>query len=54
MSVFLTPPIIFKEFIDQIYKISDKNEKLNNLIKLKNFQFNFKNYELIFDKQKKK
>ena len=50
----LTPPILFKEFIDQIYKISDKNGKLNNLIKLNNFLFNFKNYELIFDNTNEK
>ena len=50
----LTPPIIFKEFINQIYKIFDKNVKLNNLIKLNNLQFNFKNYELIFDNTNEK
>jgi len=50
----LTPPILFKEFISQIYKIYEKNENSKNLVRFKNFQFNFKNYELVFDSTNKK
>ncbi len=50
----LEPPIIFKEFIYQINKIMDNNESSINVIRFKNFQFNFKNYELIFYKTNKK
>ena len=49
----LKPPIILKDFINQIYKICKKNENLKNLVKLKNLQFNLKNNELIFDGTKK-
>ena len=52
--IILKPPIIFKYFINQIYKICKKNENLKNLVKLKNLQFNLKNNELIFDGTKKK
>ena len=50
----LNPPIIFKEFINQIYKIFKKNENSKNLVRLKNFQFNLKNFELIFERTNKK
>tara|TARA_A100001011_G_scaffold379669_1_gene445988 strand:+ start:62 stop:715 length:654 start_codon:yes stop_codon:yes gene_type:complete len=50
----LKPPIILKDFINQIYRICKKNENSKNLVKVKNFQFNFKNNELIFDGTKKK
>ncbi|MAZ46680.1 MAG: hypothetical protein CMM98_03805 [Rickettsiales bacterium] len=52
-SIF-NPPILLKEFISQINKIYTKNENLNNSIKFKNFQFNFKNYEIIFDSNNQK
>ena len=50
----LNPPIIFKEFISQVYKIFKKNENSKNLVRLKNFQFNLKNFELIFERTNKK
>jgi DNA-binding response OmpR family regulator len=50
----LKPPIILRDFINQIYKICKKNENLKNLVKLKNLQFNLTNNELIFDGTKKK
>ena len=50
----LNPPIIFKEFINQIYKIFKKNENSKNLVRFKNFQFNLKNFELIFERTNKK
>ena len=50
----LNPPIIFKEFISQIYKIFKKNENSKNLVRLKNFQFNLKNFELLFERTNKK
>jgi len=50
----LNPPIIFKEFISQVYKIFKKNENSKNLVRLKNFQFNIKNFELIFERTNKK
>ena len=50
----LNPPIIFKEFINQVYKIFKKNENSKNLVRLKNFQFNIKNFELIFERTNKK
>ena len=50
----LNPPIIFKEFINQVYKIFKKNENSKNLVRLKNFQFNLNNFELIFERTNKK
>tara|TARA_B100000963_G_C22501056_1_gene613817 strand:+ start:22 stop:675 length:654 start_codon:yes stop_codon:yes gene_type:complete len=50
----LTPPILFKEFINQVYKISKKNVNMSNIVRFKDFEFNVKNYELIFDKINKK
>ena len=50
----LNPPIIFKEFINQVYKIFKKNENPKNLVRLKNFQFNLKNFELLFERTNKK
>ena len=50
----LNPPIIFKEFIGQVYKIFKKNENSKNLVRLKNFQFNLKNFELIFERTNEK
>ena len=50
----LNPPIIFKEFINQVYKIFKKNENSKNLVRLKNFQFDLKNFELIFERTNKK
>ena len=50
----LNPPIIFKEFINRVYKIFKKNENSKNLVRLKNFQFNIKNFELIFERTNKK
>ena len=50
----LNPPIIFKEFINQVYKIFKKNENSKNLVRLKNFQFNLKNFELFFERTNKK
>ena len=52
--ITLKPPIIFKEFINQVYKIFKKNENSKNLVRLKNFQFNLKNFELIFERTNKK
>ena len=52
--ITLNPPIIFKEFINQVYKIFKKNENSKNLVRLKNFQFNLKNFELIFERTNKK
>ena len=51
---FLTPPILFKEFMNQLHKINKKNGNLNNVVVLKNLQFNSKNYEVIFDRTNKK
>ena len=53
-ATILKPPIILKDFINQIYKICKKNENSKNLVKLKNLQFNLKNNELIFNGTKKK
>ena len=50
----LNPPIIFKEFINQVYKIFKKNENSKNLVRLKHFQFNLKNFELLFERTNKK
>ena len=51
---FLKPPILFKEFISQVFKISKKNGDVSNTVRFKNFEFNLKNYELIFDRINKK
>ena len=51
---FLTPPILFKEFMNQLHKINKKNGNLSNVVILKNLQFNLKNYEVIFDRTNKK
>ena len=51
---FLTPPILFKEFMNQLHKINKKNGNLSNVVVLKNLQFNSKNYEVIFDRTNKK
>ena len=51
---FLKPPILFKEFISQVFKISKKNGDVSNIVRFKNFEFNLKNYELIFDRINKK
>ena len=50
----LNPPIIFKEFISQVHKIFKKNDNPKNLVRLKNFQFNLKNFELFFERTNKK
>ena len=50
----LNPPIIFKEFISQVHKIFKKNDNPKNLVRLKNFQFNLKNFELLFERTNKK
>ena len=51
---FLSPPILFKEFMNQLHKINKKNGNLSNVVVLKNLQFNSKNYEVIFDRTNKK
>ncbi len=50
----LKPPILFKDFINQVYKICKKNANSKNLVRLRNLQFNLKNNELIFDTTNKK
>ena len=50
----LNPPIIFKEFISQVHKIFKKNDNPKNLVRLKHFQFNLKNFELLFERTNKK
>ena len=40
--LFLKPPIVFKEFVNQLYKISEKSENLSNVVRLKYFQFKSK------------
>ena len=38
--LFLKPPIVFKELVNQLYKISEKSENLSNVVRLKYFQLN--------------
>ena len=51
---FLKPPIVFKELVNQLYKISEKSENLSNVVRLKHFHFNLKKNQLIFNKTNKK
>ena len=50
----LKPPIHFREFINQIYKILEKKRNLSYIVRLKNLQFNFRNYELTNNQSTKK
>ncbi len=50
----LKPPIHFRELINQIYKILEKKRNLSYIVKLKNLQFNFRNYELTNNQSTKK
>ena len=52
--LFLKPPIVFKELVNQLYKISEKSENLSNVVRLKYFQLNLKKNQLIFNKTNKK
>ena len=52
--LFLRPPIVFKELVSQLYKISEKSENLSNVVRLKYFQLNLKKNQLIFNKSNKK
>ena len=51
--LFLKPPIILKELVNQIYKISEKSENLSSIVRLKYFQLNLKKNQLIFNKTNK-
>ena len=50
----LKPPIHFRELINQIYKILEKKRNLSYIVRLKNLQFNFRNYELTNNQSTKK
>ena len=52
--LLLKPPIILKELVNQLYKISEKSENLSNFVRLKYFQLNLKKNQLIFNKTNKK
>ena len=52
--LFLKPPIVFKELVNQLYKISEKSENLSNVVRLKYFHLNLKKNQLIFNKTNKK
>ena len=52
--LLLKPPIVFKELVNQLYKISEKSENLSNVVRLKYFQLNLKKNQLIFNKTNKK
>ena len=52
--LLLKPPIILKELVNQLYKISEKSENLSNVVRLKYFQLNLKKNQLIFNKTNKK
>ena len=49
----LKPPIVFKELVNQLYKISEKDENLSNVVRLKYFHLNLKKNQLIFNKTNK-
>ena len=52
--LFLKPPIVFKELVNQLYKIREKDENLSNVVRLKYFHLNLKKNQLIFNKTNKK
>ena len=52
--LLLKPPIILKELVNQLYKISEKSENLSNVVRLKYFQLNLKKNQLIFNETNKK
>ena len=52
--LLLKPPIILKELVNQLYKISEKSENLSNVVRLKYFHLNLKKNQLIFNKTNKK
>ena len=51
--LFLKPPIVFKELVNQLYKIIEKGENLSNVVRLKYFHLNLKKNQLIFNKTNK-
>jgi DNA-binding response OmpR family regulator len=51
--LFLKPPIVFKELVNQLYKIREKDENLSNVVRLKYFHLNLKKNQLIFNKTNK-
>ena len=52
--LLLKPPIIFKELVNQLYKISEKSENLSSVVRLKYFQLDLKKNQIIFNKTNKK
>ena len=46
-------PLIFNDFLNQIKKISFKNEKSNNKTRIGKFIINFQTYELTNNSEKK-